>query len=49
MDSFDAEAMEIGLDELLDLVDQAFLEGLIDGVTASLSTYWAEANLAHVH
>ena len=36
-------------DDLLDLIEFAFLDGAIDGITVSLSTYRLETNLVSVH
>lgn len=35
-------------EDSLDLIDQAFLEGLIDGDTMALAYYWLEVNPASV-
>ena len=36
-------------DDMLDLIEKALLEGIIDGVTAALALSWLEAREERVH
>lgn len=36
-------------DDLVDLIEMAFLKGAIDGVTAALALSWLESNAVSMH
>ncbi|MCH8073265.1 MAG: hypothetical protein IIA09_15085 [Proteobacteria bacterium] len=36
-------------DDLLDLIELAFLDGAIDGITAALALSWVEAHEDEIH